>query len=205
MEAPSLQRLIQCLGRLPGLGPRSGRRVALHLLKNPERVLGPLIELLSYVQQAIVTCKICGCLGEEDPCGICANPKRDPHTLCIVADMADVWALERAECYHGQYHVLGGLLSGIQGIGPEALSYPQLLARCASGQIQEIIFALSATVEGQTTAHYVMHQLRDFPHIQLSTLARGVPLGGELDYLDEGTLSTALESRRSTNLTKLAG
>ncbi len=205
MEAPSLQRLIQCLGRLPGLGPRSGRRVALHLLKNPDRVLSPLIELLSYVQQAIVTCQICGCLGEEDPCGICADSNRDPHTLCVVADMADVWALERAECYHGHYHVLGGLLSGIQGVGPEALSYPQLLARCASGQIREIIFALSATVEGQTTAHYVMHQLRDFPHIQLSTLARGVPLGGELDYLDEGTLSTALESRRSTNPAKLAG
>lgn len=205
MEASSLQRLIQCLGRLPGLGPRSGRRVALHLLKNPDRVLSPLIELLSYLQQAIVTCQICGCLGEEDPCAICADSNRDPHTLCVVADMADVWALERADCYHGHYHVLGGLLSGIQGIGPEALSYPQLLARCALGQIHEIIFALSATVEGQTTAHYVMHQLRAFPHIQLSTLARGVPLGGELDYLDEGTLSTALESRRSTNVSKLAG
>ena len=205
MKSQALQQLIQSFSRFPGLGPRSGRRLALYLLKHRHQVLDPLIEVLSQVRDRVTTCTICGCLGEEDPCTICTDPKRDLTTLCVVADMADVWALERAGCYQGAYHILGGTLSGLQGVGPENLALEPLLTRCGTGTITEIIFALSATVEGQTTVHYVMHQLKKFPDLKLSTLARGIPLGGELDYLDEGTLATALETRRFTETASLAG
>ncbi len=191
-----LNQLIQRLGRLPGLGPRSGRRVALHLLKRRSQVFEPLIRSLQQAYDRLKPCGICGFWDETDPCHLCSDLKRNKDILCVVTDMADVWALERTGCYQGVYHVLGGLLSALEGIGPDQLNLSSLLERCVKCPPQEIILALSPTIEGQATAHYLMQDLEKIGSFPISSLARGIPLGGELDYLDEGTLTAAFSGRK---------
>lgn len=195
MKSPEIQRLIQILSKLPGLGPRSGRRLALYLLKKREQVFRPLIEVMKEAEAKIVTCSICHNLDTLNPCSICQDPKRDIHQLCVVEDVTDLWAIERANIFRGQYHILGGVLSAIDGIGPQQLNMETLLARLSQSSIKEVVLALSATVDGQTTIHYLIDQLKEFP-VMLTTLAHGVPIGGELDYLDEGTLFTAFQARK---------
>ncbi len=196
MALTEIERLIQILARLPGLGPRSAKRAALHLIKKKEGLLQPLIEALRSVDAAIRVCGICGNLDETDPCAICAEEKRDRTAICVVADVADLWALERTGAWRGQYHVLGGLLSALDGVGPERLFIPALLRRVEQGGVKEIVLALGATVEGQTTAHFLADRLHPFA-VPISRLAHGVPVGGELDYLDDGTLIQAIEARRA--------
>jgi recombination protein RecR len=188
-----IERLIQLLAKLPGLGPRSARRAALALLKKRDTLLEPLSAALSDAAEAIRTCEVCGNLDTASPCAICADPRRDPHVLCVVEDVADLWALERAAIFRGRYHVLGGALSALDGVTPERLNVSGLLARVKQG-VEEVILAMNATVEGQTTAHYLMDVLGD---VKVTRLAHGVPVGGELDYLDEGTLSAAFKARRA--------
>jgi recombination protein RecR len=188
-----IERLIQLLAKLPGLGPRSARRAALALLKKRDTLLEPLADALREAADAILTCEVCGNLDTQSPCAICSDTRRDPHTLCVVEDVADLWALERAGVFRGRYHVLGGALSALDGVTPERLNVVQLLERVKFG-VDEVILAMNATVEGQTTAHYLMDILGD---IKVTRLAHGVPVGGELDYLDEGTLSAAFKARRA--------
>ena len=189
-----LETLIHLLAKLPGLGPRSARRAALHLIKRRESLLEPLAAALAKAAEAIRTCPICGNLDTVDPCGICRNPERDAATICVVEDLADLWALERTGAFRGRYHVLGGTLSALDGIGPDDLNIERLLARMRPGQ--EMILALNATVDGQTTAHYLADRVAG-RGIKTSRLAQGVPIGGELDYLDDGTLTAALKARRA--------
>jgi recombination protein RecR len=189
-----IERLIQLLARLPGLGPRSARRAALVLLKKRDTLLEPLSAALQDAAAAIQTCETCGNLDTTSPCAICRDPRRDGHILCVVEDVADLWALERAGVFRGRYHVLGGALSALDGVTPEKLNVKSLLARVAN--VDEVILAMNATVEGQTTAHYLMDTL-DSTGIKVTRLAHGVPVGGELDYLDEGTLSAAFKARRA--------
>ena len=188
-----IERLIQLLSKLPGLGPRSARRAALALLKKRDTLLEPLAASLRVAADAILTCAVCGNLDTQSPCAICSDTRRDPHILCVVEDVADLWALERAAVFRGRYHVLGGALSALDGITPERLTVAALLERVKSG-VEEVILAMNATVEGQTTAHYLMDLLGD---LKVTRLAHGVPVGGELDYLDEGTLSAAFKARRA--------
>jgi recombination protein RecR len=188
-----IERLIQLLAKLPGLGPRSARRAALALLKKRDTLLEPLADSLREAADAILTCEICGNLDTQSPCAICSDSRRDPHLLCVVEDVADLWALERAGVFRGRYHVLGGALSALDGVTPERLNVGQLLERVKHG-VDEVILAMNATVEGQTTAHYLMDLLGD---MKVTRLAHGVPVGGELDYLDEGTLSAAFKARRA--------
>ncbi|MSP67203.1 MAG: recombination protein RecR [Alphaproteobacteria bacterium] len=195
MVGPEIERLIQALARLPGLGPRSARRAALHLLKHRERLLQPLAEALLAAGRAVVPCAVCGNLDSRDPCGICADPRRDASMVCVVEEVADLWALERGSAFRGRYHVLGGAMSALDGIGPDQLAIPSLLRRVEAGGIGEVILATGATVDGQTTAHYLADRLAP-SGVRVSSLARGVPVGGELDYLDDGTLSAALRDRR---------
>jgi recombination protein RecR len=190
-----LDRLIQLLAKLPGLGPRSARRAALFLLKRREVLMEPLAKALAETAQRIRPCTICGNLDTLDPCSLCRDPRRDGSLVCVVEDVADLWALERSGAYRGRYHVLGGTLSALDGIGPEDLHIDKLLRRVAESGVREVILAMSATVEGQTTAHYIMDRLVQ-SGAQISRLAHGVPVGGELDYLDEGTLSAALAARQ---------
>lgn len=196
MQSEEMVRLIRLLSKLPGLGPRSGRRAALHLIKNKETSLAPLTQALQEAQKTIKTCDTCGNLDVCSPCSLCKNPGRDKKTLCIVEDVSDLWALERGASFKGLYHVLGGTLSALAGIGPEELKIPVLINRIQEENIEEVILALNATIEGQTTAHYIQSQLETLP-IRITALALGVPIGGELDYLDDGTLITALNARRS--------
>lgn len=196
MQSDEIVRLIRLLSKLPGLGPRSGRRAALHLIKNKETSLAPLTQALQEAQKAIKTCDTCGNLDVCSPCTLCSNPGRDKKTLCIVEDVSDLWALERGASFKGLYHVLGGTLSALAGIGPDELQIPGLINRIQEESIEEVILALNATIEGQTTAHYIQSQLETLP-IRITALAHGVPIGGELDYLDDGTLTTALTARRS--------
>ena len=196
MASTELQSLIQILSKLPGLGPRSGRRMALHLLKNRDTTLRQLIHSLTEVEATVKTCSSCGNLDTLDPCQICQDPKRDRSTICVLEDVADLWALEKTSSYQGLYHVLGGTLSALDGVGPQDLRINGLLRRCQLGEVTEIILALNATVDGQTTSHYLQDQLQTLGITNITSLARGVPVGGELDYLDEGTLTTALASRR---------
>ncbi|MBM3731916.1 MAG: recombination protein RecR [Acidimicrobiia bacterium] len=191
-----IERLIQMLARLPGLGPRSARRVALHLLKRKDATLTPLVQALTEAAANVRTCSACGNLDTADPCGICADAKRDPSVLCVVEDVADLWAMERAGAFRGRYHVLGGALSALDGVGPEELRIPKLVQRVATERIGEVILATNATVEGQTTAHYIAERLAG-TGAKVSGLAQGIPVGGELDYLDDGTLSAALKARRA--------
>jgi recombination protein RecR len=188
-----IERLIQLLAKLPGLGPRSARRAALALLKKRDTLLEPLADALREAADAILTCEVCGNLDTQSPCAICSDTRRDPHILCVVEDVADLWALERAGVFRGRYHVLGGALSALDGVTPERLNVVQLLER-VKHHVDEVILAMNATVEGQTTAHYLMDILGD---IKVTRLAHGVPVGGELDYLDEGTLSAAFKARRA--------
>ena len=195
MAGSDIERLIQMLARLPGLGPRSGRRVALALLDKRESLLNPLITALENAERSVVVCGTCGNLDASDPCGLCVSSKRDDSKLCVVEDIASLWALERAGIYSGRYHVLGGVLSPLDGVGPEDLSVSSLVSRAADSVVVEVILALSATVEGQTTAHYLTDRLRE-SGVNITKLAHGVPIGGELDYLDDGTLGAALQARR---------
>jgi recombination protein RecR len=189
-----LDTLIRLLAKLPGLGPRSARRAALYLLKRRESVLQPLATAMAEAAAAIRPCPECGNLDTGTPCAICRDPERDPNTICVVEDLADLWALERTGAFRGRYHVLGGTLSALDGIGPDELNVARLLARVAPGQ--EVILALNATVDGQTTAHYLADRLAK-GGARVSRLAHGVPIGGELDYLDDGTLTAALNARRA--------
>ena len=195
MTDSHIDRLIQRLAKLPGLGPRSARRATLHLIKHRETVLVPLAKALTEAADAIHTCGVCGNLDTRDPCAICSDHRRDPALLCVVEDVADLWALERAATFKGRYHVLGGTLSALDGVGPEDLNIPGLMARAGDDTVKEVILATNATVDGQTTAHYITDRLADSGVI-VSGLAHGVPVGGELDYLDEGTLTAALKARR---------
>ncbi|MGY6570326.1 MAG: recombination mediator RecR [Salinarimonas sp.] len=191
---PEIERLIQLLARLPGLGPRSARRAALHLVKKREQLLSPLAEATRLAAERIVTCSVCGNIDTSDPCAICADGERDQRIIVVVEDVADLWALERAGVLNARYHVLGGVLSPLDGVGPDELNIAGLVARAAEPKVEEIIIALNATVDGQTTAHYLTDSLRHLP-VKITRLAHGVPVGGELDYLDEGTLGAALRSR----------
>jgi len=195
MHDAAIDRLIQALAKLPGLGPRSARRAVLYLIKRRESLLPPLIRALQDVQTGIRVCGQCGNVDTIDPCTICSGPKRDHSTICVVEDVADLWALERTETYRGLYHVLGGTLSALDGVGPEDLKMPVFINRARQEKVTEVILALSATVDGQTTAHYIAERLAEHG-IGVTAIAHGVPVGGELDYLDEGTLSTALRARR---------
>ena len=194
IAGPEIERLIQLLARLPGLGPRSARRVALHLIKKREQLLGPLSEALRVANERIVVCGACGNVDTADPCSICRDPRREPSIIIVVEDVSDLWALERAGAVNARYHVLGGVLSALDGVRPEHLNLDRLVARASEPGVSEIILALNATVDGQTTAHYVTELLTHLP-IKVTKLAHGVPVGGELDYLDEGTLAAALRQR----------
>lgn len=190
-----IERLIQMLARLPGLGPRSARRAALHLLKRKESALDPLVRALTEAAANVRACSVCGNLDTHDPCAVCADPKRDKSLLCVVEDVADLWAMERTNAFRGRYHVLGGALSALDGIGPDDLKIPRLVERVGAEKIAEVILATNATVEGHTTAHYIHERLAG-SGVKVSGLAQGVPVGGELDYLDDGTLSAAIKTRR---------
>jgi recombination protein RecR len=192
---PEIERLIALLARLPGLGPRSARRAALALLKRRDQLLLPLASALAEAGERVRTCSICGALDTREPCAICADPGRDASLVCVVEEVGALWAMERAKAFHGRYHVLGGLLSALDGVGPEALRVNQLVARVAEPQVREVVLALPATVDGQTTAHYLAERLAGLP-AQITMLARGVPVGGELDWLDDGTIAQAMRARR---------
>ncbi|WP_062204332.1 recombination mediator RecR [Aureimonas sp. AU12] len=194
IAGPEIERLIQLLGKLPGLGPRSARRAALHLVKRREQLLRPLGHAMSEAAEHVKVCSNCGNIDTRDPCTICTDPSRDRSTVIVVEDVSDLWALERAKALNAAYHVLGGVLSPLDGVGPDDLTIRRLVERVAEGGIAEIIVAVNATVEGQTTAHYLIDQLDGFD-VKITRLAHGVPVGGELDYLDEGTLSAAMRSR----------
>lgn len=191
-----IEKLIQLLAKLPGLGPRSARRAALYLIKRRDAIMSPLAKALEDAAASIQTCTTCGNIDTVDPCSICTNEKRQNDTVCVVEDVADLWALERTAIFKGRYHVLGGTLSVLDGIGPEDLNISKLVSRVKENYVSEVILATNATVDGQTTAHYIAERLKD-TGAKVSGLAHGVPVGGELDYLDEGTLSAALKARRS--------
>ena len=194
VAGPEIERLIQLLARLPGLGPRSARRAALHLIKKRELLMAPLTSALETAMQKISVCSTCGNIDTQNPCTVCTDQRRDPAIIVVVADVADLWALERAHAVNGRYHVLGGTLSPLDGVGPEELSIDALVSRAHTPAVTEVILALNATVDGQTTAHYITDQLEGM-EVKITRLAHGVPVGGELDYLDEGTLSQALRAR----------
>ncbi|APX69783.1 MULTISPECIES: recombination mediator RecR [Brucella] len=194
IAGPEIERLIQLLARVPGLGPRSARRAALHLIKKKEALLVPLGGAMQEAAEKVRICSCCGNVDTSDPCTICTDERRDPATLIVVEDVSDLWALERAGTMNVRYHVLGGRLSPLDGIGPDDLNIKGLVERVAGGAIKEVILAVNATVEGQTTAHYITDQLSNFD-VRVTRLAHGVPVGGELDYLDEGTLAAALRAR----------
>ena len=195
MASAEIETLTAALARLPGLGPRSARRAVLWLIKRREGALGELVQALEAVRAGLIECHTCGNVDTADPCGICADPRRDPRALCVVEDVADLWALDRARLFAGRYHVLGGRLSALDGVRPEDLSIAALIERVSQGGIDEVVLAMNATLEGQTTAHYIAERLEAYP-VRLTQLAHGLPVGGELDYLDEGTLAQALRARR---------
>jgi recombination protein RecR len=190
-----IERLIQLLAKLPGLGPRSARRAALHLIKNRDKLLEPLSMALADASDKVTICGECGNVDTIDPCSICMDQRRDRGMICVVEEVGDLWALERAGAWTGLYHVLGGTLSAMEGVRPEDLAIDHLINRAASGGMREVVLATNATVEGQTTAHYITERLKGLG-VNTSRLAHGVPVGGELDYLDEGTLTAAMRSRR---------
>jgi recombination protein RecR len=195
MASSEIDALTQALARLPGLGPRSARRAVLHLLKRRETALVPLIAALDAVATRLATCGICGNVDTRDPCGICTDHRRDASQLCVVEDIADLWALDRSRLFPGHFHVLGGRLSALDGVGPDDLRIAGLVDRVAAGGIEEVVLAMNATLEGATTMHYVADRLRGMG-VRVMQLAHGMPVGGELDYLDEGTLAQALRARR---------
>jgi len=195
VHGAEIERLVQLLSKLPGLGPRSAKRAVLQLLKKKEMLLRPLSDAMMKAADAVHECSACGNLDTATPCHLCTDPKRDETVICVVEDVADLWALERVIEYRGQFHVLGGVLSALDGVGPDDLRVGGLVTRSKDDRVREVILATSATVDGQTTAHYVMGRLTDCD-VMVTRLAHGVPVGGELDYLDEGTLNTALKARR---------
>ena len=195
MATGDIDLLIQLMSKLPGLGPRSARRAALHLIKNREQLLEPLATAMATASQSVKQCSTCGNLDTVDPCVICTDARRDPSIICVVEEVADLWALERTAVFKGRYHILGGVLSPLDGIGPEDLSIGGLLNRAGREAISEVILATSATVDGKTTAHYITDRLSEC-NVTVTALAHGIPVGGELDYLDDGTLSAALRERR---------
>jgi recombination protein RecR len=195
MASQEIDALAQALSKLPGLGPRSARRVVLHLMKKRESVMQPLLRALGDVDARLVNCDSCGNIDTVNPCGICNDPRRDLRSICVVEDVSDLWALDRSRLFPGRYHVLGGRLSALDGVRPEDLNIDSLLVRVSAGGIDEVVLAMNATLEGQTTAHYLAERLESYP-IRLTQLAHGVPVGGELDYLDDGTLAQALRARR---------
>ncbi|MFP3921541.1 MAG: recombination mediator RecR [Dichotomicrobium sp.] len=190
-----IDQLIKLLARLPGLGPRSARRAALHLLKKPDKLLAPLAAAMAEAAEKIVPCEQCGNIDTVNPCAICSDPRRDASVICVVEEVGDLWALERAKAINAHYHVLGGVLSPLDGIGPEDLNIARLIERVNAGGVGEVLLALNATVEGQSTAHYITDRIES-AGVKVSVLAHGVPVGGELDYLDDGTLAAAIRSRR---------
>jgi recombination protein RecR len=192
---PEIERLIALLSKLPGLGPRSARRSALALLKRRDQLLRPLAQAMAEAADRVKACSVCGALDTTDPCAVCADPSRDAGLICVVEEVGGLWALERGGSYRGRYHVLGALLSALDGRGPEALRIGELVARASDGTVREVILALPATVDGQTTAHYLAERLAP-TGIAVTSLARGVPVGGELDWLDDGTIAQALRARR---------
>jgi len=194
VAGPEIEHLIQLLAKLPGLGPRSARRAALHLIQKKDQLLIPLTRALETAEERVTVCSVCGNVDTVDPCSICSDQRRDRTTLVVVEDVADLWALERAGALNARYHVLGGTLSALDGIGPDDLSIDSLVRRASTGEVKEVILAVNATVDGQTTAHFITDALAP-TGVKISRLAHGVPVGGELDYLDEGTLSAAIRSR----------
>jgi recombination protein RecR len=194
LAGPEIERLIQLLARLPGLGPRSARRAALQLIKRREQLMVPLAAALQTAIEKVAVCRVCGNIDTQNPCMVCTDDKRDPSIIVAVADVADLWALERADAVTGRYHVLGGTLSPLDGVGPQDLSIDALISRAHAEPVKEVILALNATVDGQTTAHYITDLLHG-ANVRVTRLAHGVPVGGELDYLDEGTLTAAIRQR----------
>lgn len=195
MASHEIEALTGALARLPGLGPRSARRAVLHLMKKREGALVPLLAALQAVEERLATCSTCGNVDTTDPCAICTDPRRDARALCVVEEVADLWALDRSRLFPGRFHVLGGRLSALEGVRPEDLSIDRLVQRIEGGGVDEVVLAMNATLEGQTTAHYIAERLERFP-VRITQLAHGLPVGGELDYLDEGTLAQALRARR---------
>ena len=195
MHNPEIKNLIQRLSYLPGFGPRSGRRAALHLLKKKETHLKALLDALTEAYEKVTTCEVCGNLDTHSPCFICTDEKRDQKTLCIVENVSDLWAIERSQMFKGRYHILGGILSSMDGVGPSQLNIDGIHKRM--NNIEEVILSLSATVDGQTTLYYVANELKKYDHLKITTLAHGLPIGGELDYLDDGTLSAAFTARHT--------
>lgn len=195
MAAADIERLIRLLGRLPGLGPRSARKAGLAMLKRPEALLKPLLDALTTCLDRVRVCEVCGNLDTADPCSVCTDTARDPTLLCVVQEVEDLWAMERLVGFRGRYHVLGGTLSAIEGRSPEAIRVAGLLERVAGGRVGEVVLALGATVDGQTTAHYLHERLRPFG-CSVTRLGHGLPVGGELNYLDEGTLEAAMRARQ---------
>jgi recombination protein RecR len=198
MAAPTdapVERLIALMARLPGLGPRSARRAVLAMIRKRMLLLDPLAQALAEVAATVRECRLCGNIATADTCAICADPQRATGQICVVETVADLWAMERAVVFRGRYHVLGGVLSALDGVGPETLRLPELAARAAAGDISEVILALNATIDGQTTAHYIADQLVP-TGVRVTSLAQGVPIGGELDYLDDGTITAALKARK---------
>ena len=194
VAGPEIEKLVQLLAKLPGLGPRSARRAALHLIRKREELLAPLAEAMRVAQERIVVCSVCGNIDTSDPCTICRDARRDGSILVVVETVADLWALERAGLLNARYHVLGGVLSPLDGVGPDDLAIASLVTRVRAGETGEVVLAVNATVDGQTTAHYIADVLAP-SGVKVTRLAHGVPVGGELDYLDEGTLAAALERR----------
>ncbi len=191
-----VEHLIDLMAKLPGLGPRSARRAVLQLIKKRGLLLEPLAQAMAEVAIHARECDICGNIGTSETCEICLDPKRDESLICVVSDVADLWAMERASVFKGRYHVLGGVLSALDGVGPDDLRIPQLVRRIADTRVTEVVLALNATIDGQTTAHYIADQLSDSP-VEITSLAQGVPIGGELDYLDDGTITAALKARKT--------
>lgn len=196
MAENDIEQLIRLIAKLPGIGNRSARRIALHLIKHRETLMRPLSHTLASTADAIKTCTSCGNLDSVDPCAICSDSKRQEHVICVVEEVADLWAMERSNVFRGQYHVLGGTLSALDGRGPDQLNIASLVTRASAPEVEEVILANNATVEGQTTAHYIMELLKE-ANVTLTRLAHGIPIGGELDYLDDGTLHAALRARQT--------
>jgi recombination protein RecR len=195
MAAADIERLIRLLGRLPGLGPRSARKAGLAMLKRPEALLRPLVAAMGTCLEKVTTCGTCGNLDTVEPCSVCRDESRDGRVICVVQEVEDLWAMERLVSFKGRYHVLGGTLSAIEGRGPDAIRIAELLARIENGTVEEVVLALGATVDGQTTAHYIHERLRPFG-LAVTRLGHGLPVGGELNYLDEGTLEAAMRARQ---------
>jgi len=195
MASQEIENLVQALSKLPGLGPRSARRAVLHLLKRPETTMKPILVAMERVDANLKTCGICGNVDTQDPCQICNDPRRDEKSLCVVEEVSDLWALDKSRLFPGKFHVLGGKLSALDGVRPEDIGIDNLIKRVEAGGIDEVVLAMNATLEGQATSHYIAERLENYP-IRMSQLSHGIPVGGELDYLDEGTLAQALRARR---------